>query len=350
MSKRTAAAEKKAREMQERREKAKAKAGGQKLLPPPNSDELRPNQEPSPKDDPIRIEPPSNDVDDLDDDPNFSEPGDPAFAEPPTFSGERSIMTTVDTLLEFPDLYLGVFYIGPDFERRMMATWLMRLGCYAVTEMQDADVVIFGGGEDVDPAFYNAKNHPSTKANPDRDVADAFYYHEALDAGIPMVGICRGAQFLHVMNGGTLYQDVDGHQGPHAIVDRIHGRVIDRISSSHHQLVMQGPEDKMEIIATASKSTIRHIDDKLSEQYEGTDVEAFFYRDTVCLGIQGHPEYPGYYHYTQWCSKLLEHYITNNPDLERAESGMLRVRESLREERLMVLRAEKQPSKKKETT
>lgn len=45
-------------------------------------------------------------------------------------------------------------------------------------------------------------------------------YNNAKRLQIPMVGICRGAQFLNVMAGGKMIQHVEGHaiHGTHEIV------------------------------------------------------------------------------------------------------------------------------------
>lgn len=45
------------------------------------------------------------------------------------------------------------------------------------------------------------------------------------------------------------------------------------------------------------------------------DVEAFFYKDTCCLGVQGHPEYSGFNYFTVWTLKKIEEYIAYNLDV-----------------------------------
>ncbi|MDG6106630.1 gamma-glutamyl-gamma-aminobutyrate hydrolase family protein [Dactylosporangium aurantiacum] len=62
-------------------------------------------------------------------------------------------------------------------------------------------------GPDVDPALYAADRHPSSRGiNPDRDLAELALLEAALNAGTPVLGICRGAQLLNVLRGGTLHQ------------------------------------------------------------------------------------------------------------------------------------------------
>ena len=77
------------------------------------------------------------------------------------------------------------------------------------------DGLIITGGKDVDPASYGQQPHPSTD-EPDR-VRDAWEFAllgGALRRGLPVLGICRGAQILNVVLGGTLIQhlpDAVGH-------------------------------------------------------------------------------------------------------------------------------------------
>ncbi len=77
------------------------------------------------------------------------------------------------------------------------------------------DALVITGGKDVDPARYGHAAHP-TSDEPDR-VRDAWEFallDAALRRGMPILGICRGAQVLNVALGGTLHQhlpDVIGH-------------------------------------------------------------------------------------------------------------------------------------------
>jgi putative glutamine amidotransferase len=79
------------------------------------------------------------------------------------------------------------------------------------------DGLIITGGKDVDPAAYGHDPHPATEEPArDRDAWEFALLAAALRRRIPMLGICRGAQVLHVALGGTLHQhlpEVIGHSG-----------------------------------------------------------------------------------------------------------------------------------------
>lgn len=76
------------------------------------------------------------------------------------------------------------------------------------------DGIIFAGGSDVDPTFFNEEPHQ--KLGPTylkRDQFEISLATAAFNAGKPMMGICRGMQVLNVALGGTLYQDLS--ENPH---------------------------------------------------------------------------------------------------------------------------------------
>ena len=231
-------------------------------------------------------------------------------------------VTTImrDHDLEFPDLYIAIFVV-PDWavsdDEARFARLFARSGCYRADTIEEADLVIFGGGSDVEPLLYgedNTHKHPMTFYNEARDAADAKIYLQARDQGTAMLGVCRGAQFLHVMNGGKLYQDIDGHQGPHAgwcIKEKCH---IDKVSSVHHQSCMYNKEGGMEVLMTGGRSSERWLNIDEKETGAKVDIEAFFYRDTGCFGVQGHPEYSGYNRYSQWVLEKVRDLFLNSSD------------------------------------
>lgn len=69
------------------------------------------------------------------------------------------------------------------------------------------DGLILSGGADVDPARYGAAAHERTGApRTDRDAFEAAVLDAAIEAELPLLGICRGAQVINVELGGTLIQ------------------------------------------------------------------------------------------------------------------------------------------------
>lgn len=219
-----------------------------------------------------------------------------------------------DSVLTYPELWLEVFIQGADFDRSLVQMFA-KARCFQAKRIEEADLVVFTGGPDVDPSIYNCKDiHPKTmidKARDDRDM-ETFVMAQAL--GIPMVGICRGSQFLHTMMGGRLYQHVEGHLGPHSMIDSNTQRLIQRISSTHHQGIIYH-KDMLVLGESLHKQNKRWIDSKTEGVSSHRDIEAYFYRKNCILGFQGHPEFTSYGQYSKWCMDKIDHYIRHNPDI-----------------------------------
>src|SRR5919206_2586160 len=76
------------------------------------------------------------------------------------------------------------------------------------------DGVCLSGGPDLDPRAYGAVERHA-ELGPTEPSLDAFELALARAAearGIPLLGICRGAQALNVACGGTLHQHLPGHR------------------------------------------------------------------------------------------------------------------------------------------
>ena len=172
-----------------------------------------------------------------------------------------------------------------------------------VNNPKDADIVIFTGGEDVDPSLYNELRHPSTYSNIDRDKKEleAFKICAALDTKL-VIGICRGAQFLCVANGGKLIQNVENHciVSTHPLIPT--GNTIDnkvyQITSTHHQMQYpydMSPKDYEVLYVELGRSPIYEpcTKQEIEKLILRGEPEIVLYHKKgfpKCLAIQGHPE------------------------------------------------------------
>lgn len=160
-----------------------------------------------------------------------------------------------------------------------------------------SDICIFPGGADVNPSLYKEPRHPATGFFEKRDARWQSIYGHVRSRNFLKIGICAGAQFLNVMNGGKLWQDVSNHaafHGHEVIYASVDGKqYLFDATSTHHQ--MMRPRVSGEVWGFCEKSSYRDMgmDRKRPTDFlkEGPDVEVVYYPDTASLCFQPHPEY-----------------------------------------------------------
>lgn len=195
-------------------------------------------------------------------------------------------------------------------------------------EMPELDGLVIGGGADVSPELYGAEELQNLRdlseenkktwtrflfffvsfgitlvrklfslghtAGPDpaRDALEKKLLTEALEHGKPVLGICRGAQFINVHLGGTLHQDISDfyNETPKAdtiyprktveiaqgsLLHRIIGSTEARVNSLHNQAVDKAGEG-VSVTAREPNGVVQGIE--VPEK-------------SFVIGIQWHPEY-----------------------------------------------------------
>lgn len=166
--------------------------------------------------------------------------------------------------------------------------------------VSNLDGVIFSGGADISPHSYGEEPLRKEWAGDyDRDQYEMDLFHEALDAGKPILGICRGHQMINVALGGTMYQDTatqkDGahiHRNweiydelkheiaivPHSILSGIFpGRDKGLVNSIHHQAIKDIGKSLIVQATSIPDNVIESVWLDLPSQY--------------VLGVQWHPEW-----------------------------------------------------------
>lgn len=230
---------------------------------------------------------------------------------------------------------------GPD--RGGIPAWLMtwlavrRAGGKAVRirpSRPKADLkfhgLVIGGGSDIQPGYYGEEPLKHFKESrrrgggllelpvsvlllllrlvfavkmqrgydPARDKLETRLLRQALNKGIPVLGICRGAQLLNVVLGGSLHQHIETlyNEEPHlrtllprkqilieprSHLHRILGRRRCYVNALHRQAVAQLGEN-VQVVARDMSGVVQAI------EYSHSD---FAGETPFALGVQWHPEY-----------------------------------------------------------
>ena len=74
--------------------------------------------------------------------------------------------------------------------------------------LQGLDGLLIGGGDDISPKLYDHSIEPAVRVDEERDTIEKTLAQEALKRHMPVMGVCRGAQMLNIVCGGTLHQDI----------------------------------------------------------------------------------------------------------------------------------------------
>ena len=182
-----------------------------------------------------------------------------------------------------------------------------------VKNPKDIDLVLFTGGEDVNPAHYNENIGKYTHINSNRDKKeiDTFYRFKGKSF---LLGICRGNQLLTILSGGKLIQHVEGHCRDHSMV--LNNSLKYNITSSHHQMIYPFDlnEKDYELIAYSeyfqSNTYLNGDNEEIELSNNFLEPEIVYYKKTNALCIQGHPEWNHCEKRTsQMCLNLIDKYL-----------------------------------------
>ncbi len=158
------------------------------------------------------------------------------------------------------------------------------------------DGILLSGGADLDPRHFGEDPHPGLgHVDPERDEFELALVRAAIQAGTPILAICRGMQVLNVAMGGTLYQDIPSqvsgaikhrqdaprYHASHKVAVERHSKLAGMVgagdvlvNSLHHQAVREVAPG----LIVSARAT-----DGVIEGIEST-------HDLFVVGVQWHPE------------------------------------------------------------
>lgn len=170
---------------------------------------------------------------------------------------------------------------------------------YLSDHPENVSLVMFTGGEDVHPKFYNGGNTGLSYTNEHRDLVEKTIFDFCRNHNVKMTGVCRGFQFLNVMSGGFMYQHITGHAGAlHGAYFPCDGEIRE-VSSTHHQLVGL-PDDAVPIAWSSPRRSHVYMGPDghatVAPEYE---MESAIFPNSKVMGVQYHPEMLNEHHPTR---------------------------------------------------
>ena len=188
----------------------------------------------------------------------------------------------------FPLVALNIWLVGGR---------AVRWGVGRDADLSQVDGVIVGGGDDISPDLYSGEIVTTARLDPERDALERQTVLDALDLGMPLMGICRGSQMLNVALGGTLDQDAYGTFErskkvytilPRKDVSLVEGSRLARIAGKAPMRVNALHSQAVERLGSGLRVAARD---------QGGMIQAVERdSDPFAIGVQWHPEHLFYAH------------------------------------------------------
>ena len=167
----------------------------------------------------------------------------------------------------------------------------VKITAHRRARLEHLDGLVVGGGDDISFQMVEGELNPSVRYDPERDRLERRLLEQAFERDIPVLGICRGAQMINLVRGGTLFNDIAevSQTAPRArtllrkkTIDLIESSSLARImgcnpchvNALHHQAV-RDPGDGLCIVAKDRHGIVQAIEAP---------------RDRFTVGVQWHPE------------------------------------------------------------
>jgi len=178
-----------------------------------------------------------------------------------------------------------------------MALWLagakaVRVSLNHPADRKSLDALVIGGGNDISPEHYGGDLQGKVKSDPKRDQLEIDWIKFAFQNSLPILGICRGAQLINVVCGGSLHQDVrtlrkhtynrPGLLPTKSVKLNENSRLSEvcqkaelRVNSLHHQAIKE-PGDGLKVVGRDRDQIVQAVE---------------CVEEKRMIGVQWHPEY-----------------------------------------------------------
>ncbi len=165
--------------------------------------------------------------------------------------------------------------------------------------LEMCDGCLITGGQDISPSIYGEeKKFDSVATCQLRDRLETILLDKAIELDKPLLGICRGLQFMNAALGGTLYQDIPSEFESNLI----HLRLAPDEPAMHEVIIE--PDTPLENLLNERSITVNSyhhqaikelspIMKRMARSFDGLTEAAYLPLKKFIWGIQWHPEMTG---------------------------------------------------------
>lgn len=203
-------------------------------------------------------------------------------------------------------LYMKSKYIQSLGRAGAKIRWIEMDDPHIAEKVRACDGLLLPGGDDIDPSRYGAVRHEKCgKSSSLRDEAEWKLLDAFLPTGKPVLGICRGCQFLNVYLGGTLHQHIDGHSD---FKTRARGCHEAHIAPGSRLSALFPPEVWVNSLHHQAVDTLGNGLTVSARAGDGTVEAIELTGHPFCLAVQWHPEHLSRSRSDQ--QKLFNHFVS----------------------------------------
>lgn len=178
--------------------------------------------------------------------------------------------------------------------------------------VSDYDGLVLPGGGDIAPSLFHAKNQGSYEIDEPLDRFQLQVLETFIQAGKPVLGICKGLQIINVYFGGTIIQDLPEYS---LSVHKYEGKDKVHLTKAAGGTFPERLYGSFPVTNSAHHQGVGSVGDGLLVAQYAYDfvIEAMYHKTLPILGVQWHPERMCFSHAnpeTVDGSLLLSYFIT----------------------------------------
>jgi putative glutamine amidotransferase len=169
-------------------------------------------------------------------------------------------------------------------------------------EVSALDGVVFSGGVDIHPRYYNGQEKYAGMPSKFKEARDEFefeLFEKAVAGNIPVIGVCRGLQLINVFQKGTLTQDLAERNNIHESFNdaqRVEHDRTHKVKAEDNTLLREITTATDGLVNSAHHQSIDQLGDNLVVNSYSDDgiIEGIEWKDKsgrpFMLALQWHPE------------------------------------------------------------